>query len=164
MNAAQIERTNNHSMEGAQSERLMSLDVLRGFDMFWIIGGAQIFRGLGKLTDRPIAGELLKQLEHVRWEGLHFYDVIWPLFMFIMGAALPFSLAKRRSQGATDRSMILHAVKRGVERAVEHRECSAGRLLDPTRYRVAVLWSPGESAEDKHVERPLQHVHRPPVS
>lgn len=114
MNAAQPERTNNHSMEGTKSERLMSLDVLRGFDMFWIIGGADIFRGLAKLTDRPTAGKLLEQLEHVRWEGLHFYDVIWPLFMFIMGAAMPFSLAKRRSQGATERSMILHAVKRAL--------------------------------------------------
>jgi predicted acyltransferase len=114
MNAAQTERTNNHSMKSAKPERLMSLDVLRGFDMFWIIGGEHIFRGLGKLTDRPIAGKLLGQLEHVRWEGLHFYDVIWPLFMFIMGAAMPFSLAKRRSQGATDRSMLFHAVKRAL--------------------------------------------------
>jgi predicted acyltransferase len=114
MNPAQTERTNTHSTEDAKPERLMSLDVLRGFDMFWIIGGADIFRGLAKLTDHPIAGKLLEQLEHVRWEGLHFYDVIWPLFMFIMGAALPFSLAKRRAQGATDRSLILHAVKRAL--------------------------------------------------
>jgi len=114
MNATQTERADNHSMKGASPERLMSLDVLRGFDMFWIIGGEHIFRGLGKLTDRPIAGKLLEQLDHVRWEGLHFYDVIWPLFMFIMGAAMPLSLAKRRSQGATDRSMLLHAVKRAL--------------------------------------------------
>ena len=57
MNAAQTERTDNHSMKSAKSERLMSLDVLRGFDMFWIIGGEHIFRGLGKLTDRPIAAK-----------------------------------------------------------------------------------------------------------
>jgi predicted acyltransferase len=82
--------------------------------MFWIIGGEHIFRGLGKVIDRPITDRLLAQLQHVPWEGLHFYDVIWPLFMFIMGAAMPFSVAKRRAMGSSDRSLFLHAVKRAV--------------------------------------------------
>jgi len=114
MDAIQTECAEKHWTEGTTVERLVSLDALRGFDMFWIIGGERIFRGLGKLSDHPLAGRLLNQLEHVRWEGLHFYDVIWPLFMFIMGAALPLSLAKRRAQGASDRSLLLHAVKRAL--------------------------------------------------
>jgi len=82
--------------------------------MFWIIGGESIAKGLGKVIDRPIADKLLQQLQHVPWEGLRFYDVIWPLFMFVMGAAIPFSLAKRRTLGSSDRSLYLHAVKRAV--------------------------------------------------
>lgn len=97
-----------------QSDRLACIDALRGFDMFWIIGGAAIFTGLDKAIDGQILNKWVQQLEHVPWEGLHFYDVIWPLFMFIMGAAMPFSLAKRRSMGVSDPDLYLHAVKRAV--------------------------------------------------
>jgi predicted acyltransferase len=92
----------------------MSLDALRGFDMFWITGGAGILLGLGKVIRRPLFDKLLAQFNHVPWQGLHFEDLIWPLFMFIMGAAIPFSVARRRAQGATDRRLLLHAVRRAV--------------------------------------------------
>jgi predicted acyltransferase len=94
--------------------RLVSLDALRGFDMFWIIGGAGILIGLGKVIQVPLFDELLDQFHHVPWQGLHFEDLIWPLFMFIMGAAIPLSVARRRSQGATDRSLMLHALRRSL--------------------------------------------------
>jgi predicted acyltransferase len=95
-------------------ERLVSLDALRGFDMFWITGGAGILAGLGKVIQRPVFDEFLEQFNHVPWQGLHLEDLIWPLFMFIMGAAIPLSLAKRRALGATDRGLLLHAVRRAV--------------------------------------------------
>jgi predicted acyltransferase len=95
-------------------ERLVSLDALRGFDMFWITGGAGILMGLGKVIQRPLFDKFLEQFNHVPWEGLHFEDLIWPLFMFIMGAAIPISLTKRRAQGASDRSLLLHAVRRAI--------------------------------------------------
>lgn len=94
--------------------RLASLDALRGFDMFWIIGGTEIMFGLGRVVHRPFFDKFLVQFGHVPWRGLHFYDVIWPLFMFIMGVAIPLSVAKRRARGATDRSLLLHAFKRAV--------------------------------------------------
>jgi predicted acyltransferase len=92
----------------------MSLDALRGFDMFWIVGGAAILQALAKVFPGAPADRIVAQLEHVPWQGLHFFDWIWPLFMFIMGVAMPFSLAKRRSAGATDREIYAHAAVRGV--------------------------------------------------
>ena len=65
-------------------ERLVSLDALRGFDMFWITGGTAILFGLGKVIQHPFFDKFLEQFDHVPWQGLHFYDLIWPLFMFIM--------------------------------------------------------------------------------
>jgi predicted acyltransferase len=95
-------------------QRLVSLDALRGCDMFWITGGTAILFGLGKVIHRPMFGKFLEQFDHVPWQGLHFYDVIWPLFMFIMGAAIPLSVAKRQAQGSNDGSLLLHAVRRAV--------------------------------------------------
>ena len=97
-----------------RTERLVSLDALRGFDMFWITGGTAILMGLGKVIHRPFLDKFLEQFDHVPWRGLHFYDLIWPLFMFIMGAAIPMSLAKRRAQGETDRRLLLHALWRAI--------------------------------------------------
>ena len=97
-----------------RTERLVSLDALRGFDMFWIIGGTAILQGLGKVIQRPFFDRFLEQFDHVPWQGLHFYDLIWPLFMFIMGAAIPLAVAKRRSRGASDRTLLLHASWRAI--------------------------------------------------
>jgi predicted acyltransferase len=94
--------------------RLSSLDALRGFDMFWITGGTAILMGLGKVIHRPFFDRFLDQFSHVPWQGLHLYDLIWPLFMFIMGVAIPLSITSRRANGATDRSLLLHAVRRAI--------------------------------------------------
>jgi predicted acyltransferase len=94
--------------------RLRSLDALRGFDMFWIIGGQGIVIGLAKVWPGKFSSMIVDQLHHVRWQGLHAYDVIWPLFMFIVGVSLPLSLAKRRASGATKRDLYLHALRRAL--------------------------------------------------
>ena len=94
--------------------RLMSLDALRGFDMIWIIGAQEIVKGLAKVFPGKLSEMAVAQLEHVRWQGLHCYDVIWPLFMFMVGVSLSFSLARRKSSGATDKSLYLHALKRAL--------------------------------------------------
>jgi predicted acyltransferase len=100
-------------MSSNKPKRLMSLDALRGFDMFWIIGGASIFTALAKAVGGPL-NAILPQFEHVRWEGLHFFDLIWPLFMFIIGVSIPLSLEKRMADGASKRSLYLHAVRRSI--------------------------------------------------
>ena len=82
----------------ALSQRLMSLDALRGFDMFWIIGADSLVRGLRSMSDTGLIGKLATQLEHVDWEGFRFYDLIFPLFIFIVGVALVYSLTKTIEQ------------------------------------------------------------------
>ena len=94
--------------------RIASLDALRGFDMFWIIGGDAICRSLPAITDAPWARFLAGQVEHKPWAGFTFYDLIFPLFLFIIGAVFPFSLLKRAEKGESRSKIYLHVVKRSL--------------------------------------------------
>ena len=76
----------------APSTRLLSLDALRGFDMLWITGADTIGTAFAKLVDVAPARFVAQQLDHVDWAGFHFYDLIFPLFVFMVGAAVPLSL------------------------------------------------------------------------
>lgn len=109
---------NDVSPQLTKSTRLLSLDALRGFDMFWIISGEDIFHGLASAvmtthslvrnpTDWQISltGDLTiperlvvnisNQLHHSPWNGFTFYDMIFPLFIFIAGVSMPFSFSKQ---------------------------------------------------------------------
>jgi len=97
----------------ALSGRVMSIDALRGFDMFWIIGGGAIFESLHRIFDHPATAFINKQLQHVDWEGFQFEDLIMPLFLFIVGVVMPFSFAKRLEAGGKGR-LYLHIVRRTV--------------------------------------------------
>lgn len=77
-----------------QGDRLISIDALRGFDMFWIIGGDALAIKLLSQSNWEHAGRLKEQFEHVAWEGFRFYDLIFPLFLFLLGCVIPFSLEK----------------------------------------------------------------------
>ena len=94
--------------------RLLSLDALRGFDMFWIIGGDALFRSLAEVTNWGWARAWAVQLDHAEWAGLHFYDLIFPLFMFISGVAIPFSLLAKAETAADRRPIYLKLVKRAL--------------------------------------------------
>ena len=76
------------------TERLTSIDALRGFDMLWISGGDAAATALCQWWGTPEATRLAEQFEHVEWEGFRFYDLIFPLFLFLVGVVLPFSLRK----------------------------------------------------------------------
>lgn len=78
--------------------RLLSIDALRGFDMFWIVGGDALMLSVLALIQRPWAENLALQWEHVEWEGFRFYDLIFPLFLFLVGCVLPFSIERYRAQ------------------------------------------------------------------
>ena len=80
------------------ASRLKSLDALRGFDMFWIVGGDALANGILTRFPSPTTERLKAQLEHVEWEGFVFYDLIFPLFMFMVGCVIPFSLEKFRER------------------------------------------------------------------
>ena len=97
---------------GTSGDRLASIDALRGFDMFWIIGGGTVLANMAKVWENPVTRTVREQLEHVNWEGLHFEDLIYPLFLFIIGVVLPFSIAHRREQGQSHCRLYLHVLKR----------------------------------------------------
>lgn len=113
--------------------RLLSLDALRGFDMFWIVSGEGIFHGFAAdvknkyglvqdkinwqiaVTDqlnffeRILVG-ISNQLHHTVWNGFTFYDLIFPLFIFIAGISMPFSYSKQLSAGADVKKKIYRSL------------------------------------------------------
>ena len=96
-----------------RTERLMSIDALRGFDMFWIIGADSLVYALHRFTPNKPTAILADQLDHADWEGFHFYDLIFPLFVFLMGVSVVFSLTK-----TIERAGRAEALKRVVRRGV----------------------------------------------
>src|ERR1700759_1743255 len=96
-----------------ETQRLTSLDALRGFDMFWILGADSLVGALHEMSRNPVTNFLDTQLSHVEWEGFHFYDMIFPLFVFIMGISTVFSLTK-----IIEREGRAAAVKRVLVRGV----------------------------------------------
>ncbi|MBW8184424.1 transmembrane glucosamine N-acetyltransferase NagX [Shewanella nanhaiensis] len=93
--------------------RLMSLDALRGFDMFWILGGEALFAGLLLWTGWHGWQWADAQMHHCQWHGFTFYDLIFPLFIFLSGVALGLS-PKRLDKLPMAQRMPLykHSVKR----------------------------------------------------
>ncbi|HLX59973.1 MAG TPA: heparan-alpha-glucosaminide N-acetyltransferase domain-containing protein [Planctomycetota bacterium] len=87
------------------AERLLSLDALRGFDMFWIVGAEGIVAGLKKLGDNVPVKFVANQLEHKSWQGFHFEDLIFPLFVFLAGVSMVFSLGKSLEQKGRARTI-----------------------------------------------------------
>jgi len=80
------------------SGRVVSIDALRGFDMFWIVGGDGIVRALARAQHGPVTDALRVQFSH-DWFGFRFYDLIFPLFVFLLGMSVVFSLRKTLAQG-----------------------------------------------------------------
>lgn len=98
----------------ATSQRLYSLDALRGFDMFWIMGAEEIFHALAKATKAPFWETIATELTHPDWNGFHFYDLIFPLFLFIAGVATPYSVGRELEKGKSRNELILRVIKRGL--------------------------------------------------
>jgi len=94
--------------------RLISLDFYRGLTMFLLIGEATGFYEL--LRSPAFSGTLIStigwQFEHHPWNGLHFWDLIQPSFMFIVGVAMPFSFGKRWQRGDSWTKTLRHALIR----------------------------------------------------
>jgi predicted acyltransferase len=96
------------------NERVISIDTLRGFDMFWIMGGHPIFLGLDNVFHNRITGFIRQQFDHVEWYGFNFWDIIMPLFLFLCGVSMVYSFKKRISGGATNHNIWMHTIKRVV--------------------------------------------------
>jgi predicted acyltransferase len=91
--------------EAPPAARLASIDALRGFDMFWIIGAGAVVHAVDKLSVNSATRFLSTQLQHVTWTGFHFYDLIFPLFLFIVGVSMVFSLDRAIEKGGRGRAM-----------------------------------------------------------
>ena len=96
------------------SGRLYSLDALRGFDMFWIMGAEEIVHSLAKITGSPLMEAMSNQLTHPDWHGFHFYDLIFPLFLFLAGVATPYSIGKEIEKGKSKNQLLIRVIKRGL--------------------------------------------------
>jgi len=95
-------------------QRLYSLDALRGFDMFWIMGAEEIVHSLANATGSSFWNGFSNQLTHPAWNGFHFYDLIFPLFLFIAGVATPYSVGRELEKGKSRRQLLMRVIKRGL--------------------------------------------------
>lgn len=106
-----------HSDYSLTSEgRLMSLDFFRGMTMFLLIAeGTQLY---SLLIDPAFNGTIIQaigqQFHHHPWNGLRFWDLIQPFFMFIVGVAMPFSFAGRWERGDSWAMTFRHVIKRAL--------------------------------------------------
>jgi predicted acyltransferase len=91
-------------------KRLISLDALRGFDMFWIMSGEQIIHTLAKVTQWPVLLWFSGQLHHTAWNGITFYDMIFPLFLFIAGVSMPYSIGSKITRAGVQSAFQLPAM------------------------------------------------------
>lgn len=92
----------------------MSLDTLRGFDMFFIMGLSGLIVSLCALWPNAVTNEIAQQMGHVSWNGLQHHDTIFPLFLFLAGVSFPFSLAKQRENGATQGKIYAKIFRRAA--------------------------------------------------
>lgn len=100
--------------KSSRDQRLLSLDALRGLDMFFLVGFAGIFRALPKLSDNGFFNWLAYQCTHPEWHGFTAYDVIFPMFIFIVGVAMPFSFAKRLKHEGGKLKLFKHVLLRAT--------------------------------------------------
>src|SRR5450759_5961902 len=104
--------TNSQTLSPPLAGRVTSIDFFRGFTMFLLAGEATELYGHLERADNGIIHFLGTQLSHHEWTGLHFWDLIQPFFMFIVGVAIPFAVSNREKRGDTKKTLLKHAVKR----------------------------------------------------
>ncbi|GAB4034842.1 acyltransferase family protein [Spirosoma jeollabukense] len=114
-----MQTTTSNSAEPAIAQpapvkRLLSLDTLRGFDMFWIMGGEEVFHALAKTTGAAWAVLLADQFTHPSWNGFRAYDLIFPLFVFMAGVSTPFSIGGKLEKGADKGQIARKIITRGL--------------------------------------------------
>jgi predicted acyltransferase len=96
------------------TQRLYSLDALRGFDMFWIIGGDRLVNNLAQATGNSFWKAFDNQLHHPYWNGFTAYDLIFPLFMFVAGVSVPYSVGRDLEKGKSTLQILRRVVTRGL--------------------------------------------------
>ena len=99
-----------------EQNRILSIDFFRGFTMFMLVGEfSEFFSAMvNPAMDGTIVSAIGHQLHHVPWHGLHFWDLIQPFFMFIVGVAMPFSFSRRWAKGESWNKTFHHALIRSA--------------------------------------------------
>src|SRR3954449_12708661 len=95
--------------------RIVSIDALRGFDLFWIVGGREVVVAALDLIPKPApqwVDQAKHQLEHMKWQGFTAWDLIMPLFLFVVGAVMPFSFSRRAELGQSKGAMYWKILRR----------------------------------------------------
>jgi predicted acyltransferase len=88
-------------------QRLVSLDVFRGFTMFWLLGGKAFVMAIAGLGLGVVSEFIKYELTHTPWAGLRYYDLIWPSFMLMVGVSIPFSMAREKNMRRVWRRAII---------------------------------------------------------
>lgn len=96
------------------SGRLASLDVFRGFDMFFIMGFSSLVIGICGVFGLGDGFWLVDQMKHPAWIGVTQHDTIFPTFIFIAGLSFQFSMAKQLAGGRTRWQIALRVLKHAV--------------------------------------------------
>jgi predicted acyltransferase len=108
--------SNINGSDISAEDRLVSLDFFRGFTMFLLIAEWTVLFKF--MVDPSLKGTFLyfigEQFHHHPWHGLRFWDLVQPYFMFIVGVAIPFSVAKRTSRGDSAAEIRNHAIRRAI--------------------------------------------------
>ncbi len=99
----------NETVSSKATQRLTSLDAYRGAIMISLISHGF---GFSAFEGHPYLNFLAHHTEHVPWAGMVYWDLIQPAFMFMVGVAMPFAYAKRRSMGESRNQFFIHAFRR----------------------------------------------------
>lgn len=96
------------------NQRLQSLDALKGLNTALIIGLGTALWGIYYISPTPFWASVRQQMLHAEWEGLRMHDLIFPLFVYLSGISLNFSIRKRMSLGAGNGKLLLHMWSRAL--------------------------------------------------
>ena len=107
---------NSNELAQRVSGRITSVDFFRGVTMFLLVGeSTRLYYLLEDSAEQgggPVVSYFARMFSHHEWHGLHFWDLIQPFFMFIVGVAIPFAVANRKKKGDADKTIFNHALKR----------------------------------------------------
>ena len=109
-----IEQATSKEVVPEKSQRLRSLDALRGFDMLWIVGGHGLAHTMAKYTEWEWLKWFAGQFHHPGWSGFTLYDLIFPLFLFLAGVAMPYSLGRQVELGKSKWQLLKKVAVRAV--------------------------------------------------
>ena len=99
------------SLTASVPKRLMSIDALRGFDMLWIIGAGDVIIALSKACQNSFFTGVANHFDH-EWGKFRFYDIIMPLFLFIVGVVMPVAFRNRLKRLESKREIYRHILIR----------------------------------------------------